>query len=166
MTSTKNTWAPRWLVELLGPDCFGTVTYVQLEGWPVTDDILPAVARLDQLEFLSLFTCNVTDKGLIRLAGLKRLRQLELLDCSLGDAGLRHLEALPQLQRLCLPQNLTDEGLIRLGRIASLREIYFSGTDRCPLLTKAGLNRLRIARPDLTVEGEVVEYGSDDSPLR
>lgn len=35
--------------------------------------------------------------------------------------------------------------------------VDLSGAGRCPLLTKGGLARLRIARPDLTIDGEPEE---------
>jgi hypothetical protein len=149
-------WAPRWMVDFLGPDYFGMVISVNLDGCR-TGEVLPSVARLHRLESLSLFMTEFTDERMSQLAGLDRLRELNLNDTGLGDAGLRPLEGLPQLREIALPQFVTDAGLIRLGGMSGLRKVEFAGTDRCPLLTKRGLARLRIAGPDLTIDGEVAE---------
>jgi hypothetical protein len=149
-------WAPRWLVDFLGPDYFGTVIVVNLEGCR-TAEVLPAVARLDRLDILCLFMTDVTDEQMSQLAGLDRLRELNLHDTGLGDAGLRPLESLRRLREIALPQNVTDAGLIRLGGMSALRRVDLSGAGRCPLLTRAGLARLRSTRPDLTIDGEPEE---------
>ncbi len=107
-------WAPKWMVDFLGPDYVGTVIHVNLEGCR-TAEVLHSVARLHRLEILSLFMTDVTDEQMIQLAGLDRLRELNFHDTGLGDAGLRHLKGLRQLQEIALPQNVTDAGLIRLG---------------------------------------------------
>ena len=149
-------WAPRWMVDFLGPDYFGTVILVNLEGCR-TAEVLPSVARLQRLETLCLFMTDVTDEQMSQLAGLDRLRELNLQDTGLGDAGLGSLDGLPRLREIALPQNVTDAGLIHLGRLSVLRKVDLLGAGRCPLLTKSGLARLRIARPDLTVDGEPEE---------
>ncbi|MGO9468924.1 MAG: hypothetical protein ACLQIB_22020 [Isosphaeraceae bacterium] len=152
----RKPWAPRWMVDFLGPDYFGTVILVNLEGCR-TAEVLPSVAHLHRLETLILFMTDVTDERMSQLAGLDRLRELNLHDTGLGDAGLRPLECLPQLREIALPQFVTDAGLIRLGRMSVLRKVDLSGAGRCPLLTKGGLERVRIARPDLTIYGEAAE---------
>ncbi len=149
-------WAPRWMVDFLGPDYFGTVILVNLEGCR-TAEVMSSVAHLHRLETLILFMTDVTDERMSQLAGLDHLRELNLHDTGLGDAGVRPLEGLPQLQEIALPQFVTDAGLTRLGRTSVLRKVDLTGAGRCPLLTKNGVARLRIARPDLTIYGEPEE---------
>ena len=149
-------WAPKWMVDFLGPDYFGTVISVDLEGCR-TGEVLHSRGASRPPRVLSLSMSDVTDEQMSQLAGLDHLRELGLADTSLGDAGLGAVEGLPQLRELALPQNVTDAGVIRLGRMSGLRKMEFLGAGRCPLLTKGGLARLRAARPDLTIDGEPEE---------
>lgn len=146
-------WAPRRLVNLLGPDYFGTVISVQFKGCG-TDEILAEVSRLEGLEQLSLFMSGNTDEGMGRIAGLVRLRELSLQDTAVGDAGLRHLESLPRLRELALPNRVTDAALVRLAGMAALRAVNIHREHCCPLLTEAGVRGLRKARPDLIIDPE------------
>jgi hypothetical protein len=62
----------------------------------VTDAGLKEVARLKNLQELSLYATRVTDMGLKELAGLTNLRALDLSKAKVTGAGLKELrKALP-----------------------------------------------------------------------
>ncbi len=144
-------WVPRSLVNLLGPDYFGTVISVQFEGCG-TDEVLAKVAQLNGLEQLTLCMSQVSDDGMRRIAGLPRLQRLNLQDTAVGDAGLKHLESLPRLRMLTLPNNVTDAGLVRLAGMRGLRTVFIHREQSCQFLTEESLQRLRSRRPDLAID--------------
>lgn len=126
----------------------------QLDFWtaPVGDEVMPAVARLEDLQELNLWGTRVGAHGLALLAlrpGLRRLilpgavgdlamghvaalLQLRELDCAgtaITDAGLRALSRLPSLTRLSLwGTRVTDAGLWHLAHFPSLRDLDLGGT--------------------------------------
>ena len=69
--------APRWLVDLIGVDFFGHVTYVRLTGTN-TDVAMAAVGRLINVEKIDLFGPSITDAGMVHLTGLHKLSNLNL----------------------------------------------------------------------------------------
>ncbi len=144
-------WAPRWMVDLLGPDYFGTVISAQFEGG-ATDRTLLAVSRLGRLEQLTIALSEVTDGGMVPVSGLTRLRDLNLQESAVGDPGMEHLASLPRLQSVVIPRNLTDDGLVRLARVTSLRALYINSADASPHITAMGVGRFRSARPDVSIK--------------
>jgi hypothetical protein len=117
----KPTW-PKWLVDRLGVDYFGSVVFINLHdrgtdavlahvgrlthlrqlhrpGLAVTDAGLAHLGRLSELQLLSLDGTQVTDAGLAHLKGLEGLKWLKLAKTKVTDAGVRELQkALPHLQ--------------------------------------------------------------------
>jgi uncharacterized protein YjbI with pentapeptide repeats len=128
-----------------------------------TDDDLPHIENLANLEYLDLSVSRVSDAGLahleyatelreldlrltpvtgaglVHLKKLTRLRRLGLLCPNVTDAGLAGLKELPQLEELELGGKITDAGLVNLAGLARLRELDLSGAQ----ITDAGLERLR-----------------------
>jgi hypothetical protein len=116
-------WAPKWLVDRLGIDYFGSVVYVEFNvfdtygmttsenaGFDATrlqsyrqrfDAALAHVGRLRRLEELELSTSEVTDAGLKHLMELTALKKLDLENTNVTDAGVQELQkALPKLEIL------------------------------------------------------------------
>jgi hypothetical protein len=86
-------WAPRWLVDLIGVDCFGRVTAVQLSRSSApTDAALAHVGRLSRLQVLFDHSLSISDAGLAHLKGLASLCCINLDGTHLTDAGLLHLQ--------------------------------------------------------------------------
>ena len=92
----KLPWAPRWLVDLIGVDYFGSVTAVSL-SMTESDAALVHVGRLGRLNVLTLDLSSLGDAGLAHLKGLANLSRLDLSGTHITDAGLVYLEGLASL---------------------------------------------------------------------
>ena len=92
-------WMPRWLMDRIGVDYFGSVTMVQLGSLESdAEPLLSQIGHLYRLEDLGLDGPGVTDAGLVHLTGLSRLEMLGLGSTRISDAGLAHLEELTKLK--------------------------------------------------------------------
>lgn len=92
-------WAPRWLTDLIGVDCFGHVTDVGLYECR-TDALMAQVAHFTDLERLYLENPSVSDAGLAHLKKLTKLTELDLIGAEVSDAGLAHLKGRTKLSEL------------------------------------------------------------------
>jgi hypothetical protein len=155
--SNGRPWAPKWLVDLLGVDYFGSIALVYL-GDEATEAVMGHVGHLKNLERLSLCAQrgkHVTDSWLTHLRGLTRLKDLILFNTAITDAGLVHLEELTSLEWLDLTHTkITDAGLAHLKNLASLKELDLFGTQ----VSDAGLVHLKSLKKleTLNVEGTSV----------
>jgi hypothetical protein len=164
---------PRWLVDRLGVDYFGNVSYVHFDHNPQTGDAeLADLKGLNRLEQLYLCDTNITDAGLAHVSGLTPLQFLNLRRTKLGDLGLGHLERLTRLRSLLLGgtrvtdvglvhlkeltslevldldlTHITDAGLVHLKGLTKLRELNLIHTD----VTDAGVKELQQALPGLKI---------------
>lgn len=101
------------------------LTYVQFVRCPrITDDILPVVAALPNLESGNFTGTGVTDHGMPALLESKSLISVTFSDTTITDAGVRTLANLPTLECLEIRNTaVTDAGLEALRghkRLASL----------------------------------------------
>jgi internalin A len=104
-----------WLGKLLRDDSLADVTYLDLTGQSVTDDMFVHLEEFKQLQTLALAKSNITDAGLTHLRGLNQLQFLTLDDTEVTDAGLANLQGLRQLQLLELKgTRVTDHGIRKL----------------------------------------------------
>jgi hypothetical protein len=143
-------WAPRWLVNWIGPHYFGRVNCVRffpIEARRANDD-LAVISRLYRLEELDLHGAYVTNAALAHLEGMTSLRRLELelravSDLDLGgvsDAGIAHLAGLTNLQTLNLRANrLSDAGIAHLAGLTNLQTLDLGGGE----FSDAGIAHLR-----------------------
>jgi serine/threonine protein kinase len=117
-----------------------TLTNVNLQKAPVSNDDLARLKGLDGLIELDLGDTKVTDPGLIHLKGLKRLARLSLHYTAVTDAGLIHLRDLGELVHLWLGgTQVTDEGLDHLRDFKALKRLGLNWTR----VSDAGLSRFR-----------------------
>jgi hypothetical protein len=109
-------WAPRWLVDFLGVDYFGHVSYVSVTLTPDDVDlVMTQLACLTQLERLSLAHSTVGDVRLARLRGLVEIEYLDLSSTRITDDGLVNLASLRKLSTLLLRRTyVTDAERKRL----------------------------------------------------
>jgi hypothetical protein len=134
-----------WLGKLLRDDSLVRVTFVNLSGHSVTDDVLVHLEGLRQLYALDLSGTKVTDGGLVHLHGLRQLQTLELIGTQITDAGLVHLQGLSQLHELSLGDTqVTDAGLVHLHGLNQLQFLQLSGTQ----VTAEGLWKVQEALPN------------------
>lgn len=110
-------WAPRRLIDRLGPDYFGEVTRVEFWwGSTPTEATFLEVARLAQLQSLVVVP-TVSDADLQHLEGLTSLSDLYRSNSQVTDAGLMHLKALTKLDKLAIDSpTVTDAGANELKR--------------------------------------------------
>jgi internalin A len=157
-------WTPRWIVDLIGVDYFGHVTYVvqytptatdaemaqvggltglkelRLHRSKVTDAGLAHLSGLTEVSMLLLDGSKVTGAGLAHLKGMTNLSWLSLSSTSVGDTGLAHLKGLTNLTVLNLiSTQVSDSGLAQLAAITSLKELSLTNTQ----VTDAGLAHLK-----------------------
>ncbi len=90
-------WGPRWLVNAIGVDHFGNVTFVRIPGPSEAD--LSHIGNLVQLRTLVITDkLDLTDAGLAHLKRLKNLRTLDFRGVWTSARSVRELErALPYL---------------------------------------------------------------------
>ncbi len=133
----------KWLIEMIGPDYFGTVRSVTLPGPGNADPIMPYVSQLEDLEELS-FRASVplSDSGIAHLRGLTRLRILQLPNTDHGRItgdGLKHIRGLYRLESLSLQSlPLTDADLTPVRDLTNLQTL----TGLSPKLTDIGMSNL------------------------
>jgi Leucine Rich repeat len=132
---------PRWIVDRIGDDYFGDVTYVHFDHNPNARDAdFACLACLPRLEQLYLCDTDVTDAGLAHLTGLTQIRFLNLRRTNISDAGLGHLKPFTSLRSLLLGETrVTDAGLLHLKGLSSLEVLDLDRTD----ISDAGLVHLK-----------------------
>jgi Leucine Rich repeat len=132
-------WAPRWLVDALGADYFGSVVLARCYGTGADAEVAQ-VGRLATLTNLSLSGRRVTDAGLAPLKGLSGLERLEIHCECVTDAGMAHLKRLTNLRELSLSGTpITNDGLAHLEGLTNLSLLALGSTQ----VTDAGLAHLR-----------------------
>lgn len=133
----------------------GNLTQLKRCGIGSTDkassgEAVAALVKLP-LEDLSLLDNQATPAGLAHAAKIATLRRLDVSHApTVADESLRLLSRMPSLEELKLGSaRVTDEGLQELAALKSLKKLSLSGLK---LVTPAGVERLRKARPELQVE--------------
>lgn len=105
-------------------DADGHVTELRLIWRHLPKEVVAEIGKLTELVMIDFAGTTLTDDGLSLLKDLHKLRSFGLGNTWITDNGLVHLEKLPGLERVWLTkQRITPEGA----------------------------DRLRAARPDLTV---------------
>jgi hypothetical protein len=105
-------------------DADGRVTRLRMPRRHLPPEVFTEINKLTELVGLDLYGASVSDEGLARLTELRKLRNLGLGGTPISDKALVHIEKLQSLQYLWLPKNR---------------------------VTKAGVEKLKTARPDLNV---------------
>jgi Leucine rich repeat/Leucine Rich repeat len=148
-------FAPKWLVDSVGPDIFGHVVWVSV-GQSASPLDLKQVGQLSRLEGLVVRGPFVNDAGLSNLRGLTKLACLDIGDTGedclgpvkfpnatpdITDAGLAHLRSLVRLSSLNVSgSRVTDSGLAALEGLTGLTALNLAGTQ----ITDAGLLHLTV----------------------
>lgn len=112
-----------------------------------------SVAALSQLplEDLSLLDNQATPVGIEHAAKIVTLKRLDVSHApTVTNDSLRVVAQMPKLEEFVIGSaQVTDEGLLRLAHSKSLKKISLSGLKQ---ITADGINALKAARPELTVE--------------
>lgn len=130
----------------------GLVT-LDLSRTPIDGSGLAHLGGMQDLQILYASWTSIDDRGLANLPALPGLRLLTLDGTRITDAGLAPLQRLPGLIKLDLARvHISDEGLKSIGAWTSPRILTLSDDGPAPHPTSDGVDALRRARPDLTVD--------------
>ena len=115
-------------------------------------EAVAALAKLP-LEDLALLDNQATPVGVAHAAKIATLRKLDISHApTVGNDSLKLLAQMPLLEELKVGSaQLTDEGLQSLAAAKSLKKLSLSGMKQ---ITPAGVEQLRKARPELTIEAK------------
>ncbi|MDW3648535.1 MAG: c-type cytochrome domain-containing protein [Bacteroidia bacterium] len=81
------------------------ITWLNLAKMNISDEMLAAIGKLENLSRLRLEKNPITDEGVKALSGLKNLESLNLYATEVTDAGLEPIAALSSLKNLYLWQS-------------------------------------------------------------
>ncbi|REJ92537.1 MAG: hypothetical protein DWQ34_12775 [Planctomycetota bacterium] len=97
------------------------IVRVTLTGARGTDDLLPSVGRLPELDWINLAGSDVTSDGVQSLATCTELKTVYLQGTAVDDAAVGTLVRLPQLSELDLQRTqVSDAGLEQLAQCETL----------------------------------------------
>ncbi len=106
----------------------------------ITDEGMPDLASLVNLEGLEFAFARVGNQGLKLLSHLKKLKYLGLRGTQISDEGLASF-SFPHLEMLNLNQckHFTDQGLFHLKNLPKLRQIYLGDSSQ---ITKNAIEKI------------------------
>ncbi len=162
--SGKGLNAPRWLVNWLGPDYFGNIAHVRLDGpdrgaemaqvgrlshlvsfdalgTDMTDGHAVQLGDLPDLESVSFWnTRGITGETLAGMSELRKLTNLRLIGSSLTDGDLAFIAGHVRLVGLIVESDaITDAGLFHLKGMTKLKNLDLKSR----AITGAGLVNLQ-----------------------
>jgi len=107
-------------------------------------------ADLEKVTVVYFNGTKITDAGLKELAKLQQLERLSLRDTQITDAGLKEMAKFKQLERVYLGSpNITDAGLKEVAKLKQLEWLHLSSTQ----ITKTGVAELQKALPKCRIYG-------------
>jgi hypothetical protein len=109
------------------------------------DEDLACLAGLKRLRWLQGFY-GIGDAGIKHLAGLTEMERLGVGGPKVTNDGLVHLTGMKKLKNLTLKGDITDEGL---GHLESLQSLQFLNIQSESACSRAAVDRLRAALPNL-----------------
>lgn len=145
-----------------------TLKKLTMSGKKITDETLPLLAGLKDLEELSTDGTQLSDAGYKGFTAFKKLRSLALFHPSWAlktftGSGLAHLKELPDLQRLTFAGSTAgDAALEAVGQLTQLKEFHTWHTAQ----TQAG-NAYLTKLPNLKViriGQRLPQYGKPSPP--
>ncbi len=99
----------------------------------ISDAGLSHVAKLDQLQELSLVMTRVSDAGIQQLVELHDLEGLDLSRTGITNQALKHVAKLKRLRSLKLNfVRISDEGLKQIAKLPSLEELELRASNISP----------------------------------
>lgn len=132
----------------------------------LSDEGMPAVARLSHLQSLNLSGVDVTDDGLQVLSQMVGLQELYLWRARISDKAAASISKMKDLKVLHLSNTeITDQGLALIARMRSLRDLKLKETkitDRglahlkeSPRLSKLSLQKVSLTDKGVATIGEL-----------
>jgi Leucine-rich repeat (LRR) protein len=112
-----------------------------IEGPGITDQLVPRIAKQQELVSLTLKNTLIGDDGLAKLAGLPKLKIIDVrVAPMITDRGMESLVKMASLKAVRLVGgNITDRGVITLLQIPQLSEL---DVRNCRGVTKKGIEEV------------------------
>ena len=126
-----------------------SLTHLELQGTPVSDEGAALVAKLPNLQALNLNQTRISGLALDTLQSIHSLVDLSLAGTRVGDKDLRHMAEMPQLALINLADtDVSGPGLQHLRKLTNIKELDLSGL---PMRDKAlrhigGLESLQVLK--------------------
>ncbi|MFK7765778.1 MAG: leucine-rich repeat domain-containing protein [Mariniblastus sp.] len=110
---------------------FPKLTRVLLDGTKTTDETFDSLAKITNLEYLSIERCNVSAGALAKLKTLKRLNFFQLFRATLNEDSMKALSEYPSLAQIrCGQTRVGDAELATLAGMKTLKAIDLSDCNR------------------------------------
>ncbi|WP_298867034.1 WD40 repeat domain-containing protein [uncultured Gimesia sp.] len=138
---------------------FRGVTYIHLEGRPVTDDLIKKLRWSGRIDRLYLADTGITDQQLDGIGILKYVKRMSLWGNPITDAGLSELTAMWSLEVLDIyDTKITAVGLNQLRMLPSLKTLIIPAS-----INVDELAPLKTQLPDLEI---LLRKKSDLEPIQ
>ncbi len=123
-------WPSKWLIDTIGPDYFGRVTWIEL-SLGANDQLLHDVSQFKYLEYLNIFGSGlVTDAGLKSISNLNNIQILKIGGTQVTGQGLSNLREMQNLRAIDLSYtHLTDTDLNQLTSLPYLTDLSLENTN-------------------------------------
>ncbi len=148
--ATRNA-AVKLLVQLGEPEQLQRLTelrQIDLQGEPITDNMLKKISGMTQLTELDLADTLLTKHGTSNLQALTALQRLDLSKTNTSNSSLDYLQVLKGLRVLNLSgTEVGDSGVIALTPLNNLQLLDLRGTK----VTKLGIQTLQNRLPQLKI---------------
>ena len=110
-------------------DIFGTPTEVFLNVRNADDDMVSIIARLPNIQILTLSHSSITDGAIRRLLVLQQLEQLDVSGTAVTNESLLSITMLRSLSRLNLAgTKVTDDGIMQIAALRGLGSVNVADT--------------------------------------
>ncbi len=118
-----------WLVSLLGPDAFYSVTWIEIRNAKLNDSLAESIGACVDLQFLALDGTDISDIQMRAITRSKKLANLYLDSCTLSDAAMGYVAENQALTALSFIGSMVpSSGLKKLAQLGRLKTIDLSGT--------------------------------------
>ncbi len=123
---TNDAIQPRELANII--DTRPDLTWINLQGTPLSSDHIKALQNAQNLKFLNIAHCRLTDETLRNFPELPGLLQLNIGYNYITDEGLKFIKRLRALKHLIIRNNkLTSKGINELEK-RPFTFLYVSGS--------------------------------------
>ena len=121
---------PAPLAELLGPDWFYSVIYVDFSLQSHSGGELECLIALPELKSIEFNLTSFPNDGLAPIRSIRSLEELLFAESGITDSDLVHLSSLYKLQTLRLLEcpGITSSGLTSLRGLGNLRHLQLTST--------------------------------------
>jgi Leucine-rich repeat (LRR) protein len=149
--NSSEKWYPDWLERWVGQDYLYGIDAFVIVSHENPDEVIERAADLPDLRLVKLPACTISDDSLRPLEKLHRLEWLELFATPVTDDCMESIVKLKTLKTLDLRgTKVTDQSITAISSLPHLTRLNIGNT----AITPAGIDQLREALPDCTIDTE------------